>query len=575
MTLRLETLEIKTKWSTDLNLASDPNYEKRTKNEKQEIAESQQKDFSSYSEEYESIKQNASISASNWQDVSNKLAWLIKDRKLIEEQWIALEEQELRRDSSLFSDALSQFNSAKNRYLNVAPYNSTRVTLTTVEDDQGADYINASYVASGSKIYIAAQAPLESGIREWYLMLYENFVFTVLMLTKFEESGVEKATNYFPTLEKGFSYEDVGLQVCLESAYQLTPDIVVRKILLQTGNEPPRSVTHYHFVGWPDHGTPEPFQLYEMKRLIDEDYKTNAWLYEFPQVVHCSAGIGRTGTWICLCTLIEDYLLALQQNQVPIFNLMQLVENIRNQRSGMLTSIDQYEFIYQALLSEISKRYPPYTLDQAPSEFKVIRSNNTPSSIQNTRDLHNTQEPLYSTNANAFHSRRESQVSLGSDSALRMTSPYSNSTLSSVPSPVSNKLSLHSYTKGVESPLSKASSQKSSPTGSVIEAPRSQTVLPPVLTSSGSSTPQHLYASPSLFRKDEDFDETSSQSSLTKHPKFTGQSALQRALAPSPNSSPAPRQELRPMHVAPVSPKQRTKESHYDRVTIFDSKKRG
>ena len=641
LTLRLETLDMKEQWSRELNLASDPNWVKsdKPKDEKKETSE--------YSTEYEHIKQNATISGNNWQEISNKLNWLIEDRRLIEEQWIALEEQELTRDPALFSEALLPCNADKNRYLNVAPYNSTRVTLTSVE---GGDYINASYVASGSKIYIAAQAPLESGIREWYLMLYENFVFTVLMLTKIQESGVIKASDYFPTFERGFNFQDIGLQVQLDSSYQLTTDITVRKILLQRGDEPPRTLTHYHFVGWPDHGIPEPTQLYEMKRLIDEDYRKNAWLFEFPQVVHCSAGIGRTGTWIVLATLVEDFEAALQNNEIAEFNLMSIVENIRNQRTGMLTSIDQFEFLYEALLHEIAKRYPPQKLAEPPAEFKTIRESQfgmgNQHGIQGTRNLTTApvsqpapvsppqiasppmmaspQQPhspvqMHGSFAHPQGTLVQPQGTLVQPQGTLvppqargtlvppqqqqhpssgLTSPQYTTNRPQPPS-ITTKLGVHPSLKGTgESMLSRAtqssSSAGSSPTGSQVDtrSERSQQPAQYLLyanpsTASTSSRPTHpsersTYATPVLHNTGND--ETSSQGShtssvstgLQQHQQFTGgKSALQKALAPSNNSTPK---------ASPSQPKASIRRSiastadegmgNYDRVTVFNPPKK-
>jgi protein tyrosine phosphatase len=252
---------------------------------------------------------------------------------------------------SLFFSATLPCNIGKNRYYDVLPLEHTRVKLSTAN---GADYINANFIdgeiPNSSRYYISCQAPLLSTRADFWRMIYEQKCTLIVMLTRLYEKNCEKANVYWPEGE-GETVQYGGIAVNLKSI-SFMQDITIRtfRIHVDTPNGiVSRDVVHLHYTEWPDFGVPRSTKL--LRQLIDlvDSYADRG---KGPIVAHCSAGIGRTGTFIGLAICLEKLKLGL-----PV-NVMQTVRQMRKQRKGMVQTKEQYMFIYAALTDALREQYP-------------------------------------------------------------------------------------------------------------------------------------------------------------------------------------------------------------------------
>jgi len=264
-------------------------------------------------------------------------------------------QQETQNNSQeLFSTAQLEINKEKNRYYNILLYDSTRVKLAPIEGVAGSDYINASFVNLSERNYICCQAPLSDTIEDFHRMLWENNVETIVMLTRNIEDGRIKATDYLSALNEPKTFGVWKVDVLKEETHPAESAYIRRVFTLQKGEEK-RTITQFHYMAWPDHGVPEnTTPLRNMSVSVNELEEKNP---KAPTVVHCSAGIGRTGTYIIINSILDEILIAQQKNAPPpAFNLMKIVHSVRSMRPGMVNAYDQYEFIYRTLLSHIQQQ---------------------------------------------------------------------------------------------------------------------------------------------------------------------------------------------------------------------------
>ncbi|KAJ4766313.1 Tyrosine phosphatase [Rhynchospora pubera] len=245
-------------------------------------------------------------------------------------------------------------NENKNRYPDVLPYDDTRVILNAHTDskDQGNDYINANFVTVGpaGKVsqFIATQGPLPETFNDFWQMIYQYSCPVIVMLTHFDNAKVTgKCDDYFKS-EKGQG--NLGnINVITKSTMVTTSSLVLRCLELQHNNasEPPLPVLHIEYPEWPDHGKPgSPDVVREILRR----------LYHVPSdvgpiVVHCSAGIGRTGTYCAVHNTIQRILLS----DMSSLDLIETISDFRSQRSRMVQTSDQFLFCYQAIIDELDE----------------------------------------------------------------------------------------------------------------------------------------------------------------------------------------------------------------------------
>uniref|UniRef100_A0A673M4J6 protein-tyrosine-phosphatase n=1 Tax=Sinocyclocheilus rhinocerous TaxID=307959 RepID=A0A673M4J6_9TELE len=235
-------------------------------------------------------------------------------------------------------------NMDKNRYKDVLPYDITRVVL----QEEGDDYINASHVKTeptGCALqYIAAQGPLPHTCTHFWRSVWEQNVSVIVMLTTLTERGRTKCHQYWPHPPE---VRDYGyLQVCCHSE-ECNLAYVTRELTLtntQSGQQ--RSITHLQYVAWPDHGVPEDSSdfldfVQSMRSMREESV---------PLMVHCSAGIGRTGVLITMETAMT-----LMEKEKPVYPL-EIITLMREQRAMLVQTSCQFTFVCEAILRVYRER---------------------------------------------------------------------------------------------------------------------------------------------------------------------------------------------------------------------------
>ncbi|XP_040182579.1 tyrosine-protein phosphatase non-receptor type 13 isoform X4 [Rana temporaria] len=231
----------------------------------------------------------------------------------------------------------SKENKKKNRYKNILPYDTTRVHLGT---DDG--YINASFikmpVGSEEFTYIACQGPLPSTVPDFWQMVWEQNSTLIAMMTQEVEGGKIKCQRYWPDGPNRPLRINNGLQLTLLRTQQLESFFLRILELQDIQTAEIRHIAHLNFTAWPDHDTPtNPNQLLTFISFMRHIYRNG------PIITHCSAGIGRSGTLICI-----DVLLGLIGKDLE-FSISDLVRTMRLQRHGMIQTEEQYIFCYQVI----------------------------------------------------------------------------------------------------------------------------------------------------------------------------------------------------------------------------------
>ncbi|KAI3376460.1 hypothetical protein L3Q82_016921, partial [Scortum barcoo] len=194
-----------------------------------------------------------------------------------------------------------EVNKPKNRYANVIAYDHSRVLLSGIDGIPGSDYINANYIDGYRKqnAYIATQGSLPETFGEFWRMIWEQRSAIIVMMTKLEERSRVKCDQYWPTR----GTETYGLiQVTLLDTVELATYCVRTFALFKNGSSEKREVRQFQFTAWPDHGVPEhPTPFLAFLRRVKACNPPDAG----PMVVHCSAGVGRTGCFIVIDAMLE------------------------------------------------------------------------------------------------------------------------------------------------------------------------------------------------------------------------------------------------------------------------------
>eukprot|EP00794_Sanderia_malayensis_P008073 gene8073-8937_t len=243
------------------------------------------------------------------------------------------------------SHSLAAVNTLKNRYANIHPYDHSRVILTRT-NQPGSDYINASFVCghNSQQEYIAAQGPLPETIDDFWRMIWEQNARAIVMVTRVMENCRPKCAQYWPS-QGSETWSD--LVVSINEILEF-PDHFVRTFnLAKSGHAEERTVKQFHFIGWPDHGVPvNASALFSLIKKVNR-WRKACYNQNAPLIVHCSAGVGRTGTYIALDTQINRV-----ANDMHI-NIFENVNDLRDRRFLMVQTEDQYAYLHHALLEYI------------------------------------------------------------------------------------------------------------------------------------------------------------------------------------------------------------------------------
>ncbi|CAI2364949.1 unnamed protein product [Moneuplotes crassus] len=250
----------------------------------------------------------------------------------------------------------------KDRYSDLGPFKHSQVKLrsnTKVFEAEVDNYINANYIKSATQrnLFIATQGPLETTFLNFYRMVWQEKVSLIFMLCPLMEDEKKKCSEYWPHegTEKTLNIDDQFL-ITFEEVVESSEEIInkcckIRKLKIKNiAKNEERIFTHYNMLSWPDFGTPEENEYTIIEDIvakiqeIEDNEKSKEKI-----IVHCSAGIGRTGTLIaiynCVCT-IEHYIKTdnIKNGKLSIFAV---VRRLREQRFHMVHNELQYHFIYQ------------------------------------------------------------------------------------------------------------------------------------------------------------------------------------------------------------------------------------
>ena len=231
-------------------------------------------------------------------------------------------------------------NRPKNRFTNIVPYDHSRVKLLPTDDEEGSDYINANYIPgyNSPREFIVTQGPLFGTRDDFWRMCWEQNSRAIVMLTRCIEKGRDKCERYWPYDSQPVIYDDIQVTLLNECQY---PDWTITELKVCRGDAS-RIVRHFHFTTWPDFGVPEPpSTLVKFVRAFREKVHPSS---SHPIIAHCSAGVGRSGTFIALDRILQ-YIQT--HDSVDIFSI---VCEMRRERCHMVQNEQQYICIHQCLL---------------------------------------------------------------------------------------------------------------------------------------------------------------------------------------------------------------------------------
>ncbi|XP_071854385.1 receptor-type tyrosine-protein phosphatase F-like isoform X3 [Apostichopus japonicus] len=231
-------------------------------------------------------------------------------------------------------------NKQKNRFRNMIAYDHSRVVLQKLDDDPDSDYYNGNYIKNAKDEigFIACQGPNTASLNDFWRMIWQEKVSNLVMLTNLIEKGKDRCLQYWPdSIGSVKSFGEIKIKLQKKEQYA---DFVMRELDVTFGDVK-RKIRNWHYVTWPDMNVP-----YQATSLIRFSKKVKSYqtVTKAPLLVHCSAGVGRTGTFIALCSLMD---VIETEEQIDIFGF---VETMREDRIMMIQTAKQFKFLHDCLL---------------------------------------------------------------------------------------------------------------------------------------------------------------------------------------------------------------------------------
>ncbi|XP_030071123.1 receptor-type tyrosine-protein phosphatase O isoform X2 [Microcaecilia unicolor] len=231
-------------------------------------------------------------------------------------------------------------NRCKNRYTNILPYDFSRVRLVSMSQEEGTDYINANYIPgyNSPQEYIATQGPLPETRGDFWKMVLQQKSQIIVMLTQCNEKRRVKCDHYWPFTAEPVLYGDITVAMISENEQT---DWCYRTFRISCADEV-LEVMHFNYTSWPDHGVPSTNAAESVLHFV-QMIRKQANKSHGPLTVHCSAGVGRTGTFISLDRLMQH----IQDHE--FIDILGLVSELRSYRMSMVQTEEQYIFIHQCV----------------------------------------------------------------------------------------------------------------------------------------------------------------------------------------------------------------------------------
>ncbi|KAK2140984.1 hypothetical protein LSH36_1190g00087 [Paralvinella palmiformis] len=250
--------------------------------------------------------------------------------------------------------AITDDNKKKNRFLNIYPYDLTRVILDEENPETDGDYINASFIEGYGNTecaYIATQGPVHQTMRDFWRMIWQYGANRIVMVANLAEDGKKKCDRYWPEYINQSEKHDMFM-VTLESVTEYA-DYTIRSLTLARG---------YHFTSWKDKGRPSfgavTLLHFHQKVHSKDDERTG------PLVVHCSAGVGRTGTFIALDILLQ------QMADERVADVLGCVQKLRQQRMLMVQTKVGRKLYYMNIIFQCSAVYYSFKVFKEEEQYK-------------------------------------------------------------------------------------------------------------------------------------------------------------------------------------------------------------
>ena len=239
------------------------------------------------------------------------------------------------------------FNAKKNRYKDIVPFDYCRVMLPQIPGVDGSDCINASYLKAGEErrcTIIAAQGPLPQTVVDFWRMLWSHNIKVVVMAANEYEGGKKKCEKYWPDIGNPIMFDQIHVEQ-VKTDTKHAPDFIVHELKISCQGDV-RYLHHFQYVTWPDHGVPEsPIAVMRMLAAVREKQPLED---EWPIVIHCSAGCGRTGTLAAIDHVWGH--LKSKDLLATTINVFNIVSEYRKRRQSIVQTPDQYLYVYKAVL---------------------------------------------------------------------------------------------------------------------------------------------------------------------------------------------------------------------------------